>query len=102
MRFGYIPLTALNHPLINSMGLPDPSMALAKQATAHSPTRAEATPMVIMLPLDTESIAALEVDWVLVWDLIVDDMCALLEVFKRIPLGLLAAGNGSGQLSECT
>jgi hypothetical protein len=78
-KFIYIPLTALNHPLISPMGLPEPSIALARQATAHSPTRAEAAPMVMMLPLDTVSMAALEDSWVCVWDLLEVAIFFLLE-----------------------
>jgi hypothetical protein len=82
------------------MGLPEPSMALARQATAHSPTRAEATPMVMMLPRDTESIAALEVTWVFVWDLMVVDIFCLLECNWLTIVQFSVTGDGGGQLSE--
>lgn len=67
-------------------------MALARQATAHSPTRAEATPMVIMLPRDTESIAALEVPWVFVWDLLVVDTFCLLWCDRVNSLSFVGLG----------
>jgi len=66
----YIPKTALNQFLIRPTGPPLPTIALTKQATAHNPTRPEATPMVIMLPRETVSIAAFVESLVLLWDLV--------------------------------
>ena len=66
----YNPATAMNQLLINAIGPPLLIIALVMQATAQIPTRPEATPIVMIPPRETVSMADFEVVLVLLFDLI--------------------------------